>query len=108
MPAEESWEKPFRDALEAVRGGDFDQVRNALDAIGFKLVQTTDANHWGYYHPRLKGDPHFGYPRNLYRAHGSRRSSDRISRHDQSQARQAIDALRALVAATREEGGGDQ
>ncbi len=48
MPAQESWEKPFRDALDAVRGGNFDQVKNALNALGFELVQTTDPNHWVY------------------------------------------------------------
>ncbi len=39
MPEEESWEKPFRDALDAVRGGDFDEVRKALQALGFNFVQ---------------------------------------------------------------------
>jgi hypothetical protein len=103
----ESWEKPFEEGLDAVRRGNFDEVKNALEDVGFKLDQTTDPNHWIYYHPRLRGDPLFRYPRHLFRAHGSRRTSDRISRHDQSQARQAIEALRTLVAATRE-GGGDQ
>lgn len=108
MPEEESWEKPFRDALDAVRGGDFDEVRKALQALGFNFVQGKDPNHFIYYHTGLRGDRHFGYPRNLYRPHGSRRSSDRISRHDQSQARQVIGALRAVTGSSQDEGGGDK
>ncbi len=105
---EESWETPFREALEAVRRGDFDEVKAALESLDFEVKQTGDPNHWMYYHPLLKGDPHFRYPRNLYRPHGSRRSSDRISSRDQSQARQMIQALKAVVASLQEKNGGDE
>src|SRR5215467_9160694 len=99
---EGDWEAPFRAAQAAVRGGDFDEVRRALEGLGFEFRQTSDANHWMYYHPELRGDAHFQYPRNLYRPHGSRRSSDRISRHDQSQARQMIEALKVVRSSKRD------
>ncbi len=102
---EESWEKPFRDAIDAVRKGDFEEIRTALEFLGFRFVQTKDPNHWIYYHPLLKADPYFRYPRNLYRPHGSRRSSDHFSKHDQSQARQVIEALSAVVGSSQENGG---
>jgi hypothetical protein len=90
------WEKPFQRVRDIVRGGDFDEIKKALQTLGFKFCETADPNHWMYFHPELKEDPHFRYPRNLYRPHGSRRSTDRISKHDQSQAKQMIDALRAV------------
>ena len=107
MAEEESWEKPFREGIEAVRRGDFDEVKEALEALGFRFVQTTDPNHYLYFHPQLKGDPYFRYPRNLYRPHGPRRSSDRISRRDQSQAKQMIEALRGVVGSSQENNDGE-
>lgn|GEM_PF-6926376 len=90
-------ETAFKEALEAVKGGDFDDVRRALENLGFELVQKADPNHWMYYHPLLKSDPLFRYPRNLYRPHGRRRSGSRVTNRDRSQARQLIDALRVEV-----------
>jgi hypothetical protein len=90
------WEKPFQTARDVIQRGDFEESKKALESLGFKFAETKDPNHWMYFHPALKEDPHFRYPRNLYRPHGARRSSDRISRHDQSQAKQMIDVLRAL------------
>lgn len=98
------WEQPFKEALEIVSHGGFDEVKNALEKLGFKLQQTGDPNHWMYFHVQLRGDPIFRYPRNLYRPHGARRSSDRISRHDQSQAKQMVEALRETIGALQNEG----
>jgi hypothetical protein len=90
------WQRPFQVARNIVRGGDFDEIKKSLESLGFKFSETSDPNHWMYFHPVLKEDPIFRYPRNLYRPHGSRRSTDRVSKHDQSQAKQMIDALRAV------------
>ena len=98
MVEDKGWEKPFQVARDAVQRGDFDEAKKALESVGFEFYQTKDPNHWMYLHPALKDDPHFRYPRNLYRPHGSRRSTDRITRHDQSQAKQVIEALRVLRA----------
>jgi hypothetical protein len=106
--AEEQKWRPFDNAVEVVRRGDFDEVKATMEVLGFMFEQTGDHNHWMYYHPQLRGDPHFRYPRNFYRPHGSRRSSDRISRHDQSQAKQMIEALRATRSSSQESGGGNQ
>ena len=106
--AEDRSGEPFDNAVEVVRRGDFDEVRAAMAVLGFVFEQTGDPNHWMYYHPQLRGDPHFRYPRNLYRPHGSRRGSDRISRHDQSQAKQMIEALRGVRSSSQESGGGYQ
>jgi len=65
LAKEETWEARFRRALEAVRRGDFDEVKRALESLGFILEQTGDPNHWMYYHPLLRGDPFFRHPRNL-------------------------------------------
>lgn len=108
MAGEESWEKPYTDAIQVVRKGDFDEVKKVLEALGFGLSQKGDPNHFRYFHPLLRGDPHFAYSRNLYRPHGTRRSSDRISRHDQSQAKQMIEALRAVVGSSQEKSGDEQ
>ena len=105
---EESSERPFQKAVEVVRNGRFDEVKDALEALGFRFVETTDPNHWIYFHPQLREDPHFRYPRNLYRPHGPRRSSDRISRHDQSQAKQMIEALRGVIGSSEKDGEDDQ
>lgn len=94
----------FRPARDTVRGGDFDEIKKSLESLGFEFVKTADPNHWMYFHPALKEDPHFRYPRNLYRPHGSRRSTDKISKHDQSQAKQMIDALRAARELRQEQG----
>jgi len=91
--AERAWESSFEKAIEAVRRGGFEEVKAAMEVLGFVFRTTGDANHWIYFHPELRGDRHFRYPRNFYRPHGPRRSSDRISRHDQSQAKQMIEAL---------------
>lgn len=103
MPEHEEWEQPFRAAREAVRVGDFDEVKDSLALLGFKFKQGNDPNHWTYYHPELRNDPIFRYPCNLYRPHGTRRSSDRIGRHDQSKAKQMIEALREIRGTPRVE-----
>ncbi len=103
----EDWKKPFQSARLAVQRGDFDEVRNTLQALGFIFKQGKDANHWSYYHPALRSDSYFRYPRNLYRPHGKRRSNDRIAKHDQSQAKQMIDALQAAQEALLKADGGE-
>jgi hypothetical protein len=102
---EKTWEASFKAAIEVLRRGAFDEVKPALEALGFVFCETRDPNHWMYYHPRLRDDPHFRYPRNLYRPHGSRRSSDRITKHDQSLAKQMIEALRGITASSQDPGG---
>ncbi len=74
----------------------------------FEFKETKDPNHWMYFHRLLREDPFFRYPRNLYRQHGSRRSLDRISRHDQGQAKQMIDTLRGVIGSSQDNGGDDQ
>jgi hypothetical protein len=103
-----TWELPFDAAIEVVRRGVFDEVKDALEALDFVFKETKDPNHWLYFHPLLREDALFCYPRNLYRPHGTRRSSDRISRHDQSQARQMIQALRVVRSFSQYSSGGDQ
>jgi len=105
---EESWEKPYTDAIQIVRRGDFDEIKESLKSLGFQISETSDPNHLMYFHPQLRGDSHFRYPRNLYRPHGTRRSSDRISRHDQSQAKQMIEALRGVVGSSQNKSGDNQ
>ena len=107
MVAEESSDQPYEEALEYVRHGDFNDIKGALGKLGFVFEQTTDPNHWMYFHPELKGDPIFRYPRNLYKPHGSRRSSNQISKHDRSQARQIIEILKDVRKLGSEEGEGD-
>ena len=102
MP-DHDWEQPFRSARETVRRADFDEVKAALEDLGFRFKQGNDPNHWTYYHPELKEDPIFRYPRNLYRPHGTRRSSDRVGKHDQSKAKQMIDALQVVRSASQKE-----
>lgn len=104
MAEEQNGYERFTDALDIVRRGNFDEIKEAFEGLGFKFVQGRDPNHWTYYHPQLRNDRHFAYPRNFYRPHGSKRSSDRISRHDQSQARQMVEALRAILGATEDKG----
>lgn len=87
---------PYETALNAIQRGDFDEIKTSLESVGFKFKQGSDPNHWLYFHPELKPDPHFRYPRNLYRPHGTRRSTDRIAKRDQSAARQMVHALKAL------------
>jgi hypothetical protein len=101
LVGEQTWERPFNQAIEVVRGGLFDEVKAALEALGFVFIQTKDPNHWMYVHPQLRGDPLFRYPRNLYRPHGPRRSSDYISRHDQAKAKQMIEALRVVIGSSQ-------
>ena len=74
MADEKTWELPYDKAIEAVRRGLFDEVRAALKGLGFVFAETKDPNHLMYYHPLLRGDPLFRYPRNLYRPHGAGRS----------------------------------
>lgn len=57
MADEQKWRQSFDTAIEVVRQGDFDEVKAALEVLGFVFVQTGDPNHWMYYHPLLKGDP---------------------------------------------------
>ena len=95
----------FDKAVEVIRRGVFDEVKASLEALGFVLSSTGDRNHWMYYHALLRGDPHFRYPRNLYRPHGSRRSSERISKRDQSQAKQMVEALRGVLGSSQDHGG---
>ena len=97
----DDWEQPFRAAREAVRRGDFDEVKNSLEGLGFNFKQGKNPDHWTYYHPELRGDPILRNPCNFYRPHGARRSADRIGRHDQSLAKQRIEALRAIRGASR-------
>jgi hypothetical protein len=101
---EQTWEHQFKDAVANIREGDFDAIKTALESLGFQFKETTDPNHWMYFHPKLRGDPIFQYPRNLYRPHGSRRSGNRVSNHDQSQARQMVQALKAVVGASQPSG----
>ena len=100
-----AWESSFNQAIEVVHRGVFYEVKAALEFLGFVLSETRDPNHWMYYHPLLREDLLFRYPRNLYRPHGSRRSSDRISKHDQSQAKQMIEALRGTLGSSQDRGG---
>ena len=97
MADEETRKAAFSKAVEAIRAGQIDAIKAAMEALGFVFRQTGDPNHWVYFHPLLREDPLFRYPRNFYRPHGARRSSDRISRHDQSQAKQMIEALRGTI-----------
>ncbi len=90
-------EKRFAEALEAVQRRDFDELKKAMEVLGFRFKQGKNPQHWTYIHPDLRGDPQFQYPRNLYRPHGSRRNPDLIARHDQSQAKQVIQALKARL-----------
>jgi hypothetical protein len=101
-------ERAFDAAIEVVRRGLFNEVKDALERLDFVFKETKDPNHWLYFHPLLRGDAYFRYPRNLYRPHGTRRSSDRISRHDQTQAKQMIEALRAVYSSLQDSDGGDQ
>lgn len=107
MSQDEIRERAFRRAIEVARGGLFDDVKAVLERLGFVFKGTTNPDHWLYYHPDLKGDPLFQYPRNLYRPHGSRRTSDRISKHDQSQAKQMIEALRGRISSPQKSPGDD-
>jgi len=97
-------DQEFAEALRVVRGGDFDEVKAALQKLGFEFWPGKDPNHWMYIHPLLKGDKFSRYPRNLYRQHGPRRGSDRITQLDAARARQMIRALQALVTSKRQEG----
>lgn len=105
MTEEEDWAQPFEEALAAVAHGDFDEIKSALEGLSFTFRQGKDANHWTYFHTLLRQDPIFKYPRNFYRPHGARRSSDRISKRDQSQAKQMIEALRGVVGSSQTKGG---
>ena len=103
MSAQNDPDKPFQTARAVIRNGGFDEVKNLLGELGFCFKQGNDPNHWIYYHPELRGDPIFRYPCNLYRPHGTRRSSGRIGKHDQSKAKQMIEALRVVREASRKE-----
>jgi hypothetical protein len=104
----ESWEQRFKNAVEAVRNGPSMSSRLRWKRSPFEFKETKDPNHWMYFHRLLREDPFFRYPRNLYRQHGSRRSLDRISRHDQGQAKQMIDTLRGVIGSSQDNGGDDQ
>lgn len=93
MAVEDPREKTFKEALDAVDRADFGEIKNKLEALGFEFKETKDPNHWMYFHPLLREDPIFRYPRNLYKPHGQRRDTGRVSRRDQQQARQMIAAL---------------
>ncbi len=99
MPAPEPSEEAFKEALEIIRRGDFDEVKEALQGLGFEFKPTGDPNHWMYWHPLLREDEFFRSPRNLYRQHGARRSSDRITKRDAQQARQIVHVLRDTLVA---------
>ena len=103
----ETSDREFADALEVVKRGDFDDVKAALQKLGFEFRPGKDPNHWTYFHPLLRGDQFFQFPRRLYRQHGTRRSADRITQLDAKQARQIIRALQAHVRSSRE-GGDDE
>lgn len=94
MADEDPREKAFREAIEAIGQGDFDAIKTRLEALGFVFRRTADENHWMYFHPSLRADPFYRYPRNLYKPHGRRRDTGRVSKRDQQQARQIIGALR--------------
>jgi hypothetical protein len=79
-----------------------------LESLGFQFRSGTDPNHWTYFHPRLREDPFYRFPRHLYRPHGERRSSDRVTRLDQTGARQLIKALEAATIAKEIEGENDE
>ena len=105
MVEEEGLAGRFGHAFEAIGSRDFDEIKVALESLGFTFRQGRDPNHWIYFHPLLKGDPIFKFPCNLYRPHGSRRGSTGISRHDQAKARQRVEALRTVVVSSQSEGG---
>jgi hypothetical protein len=100
----------FREAFAAIRGGDFDAIFRSLQALGYTLRQTGDANHYFYFHSMLKDDKHFAFPRNLYRPHGKHRDTGKVSSRDRSMARQSVEALQALLDSRdkEEEGGYDR
>lgn len=106
MADAKEWEKPFELARDAIQRGDFDETKKSLESLGFKFKETTDPNHWMYYHPALREDAHFRYPRNLYRPHGSRRSGNRIGKHDETQAKQMVDVLRSITESRMAQEGG--
>lgn len=56
---------PVDEALNAVRNGDFDEVKRHLELLGFKFKQGKNPDHWAYWHPLLREDPLFRYPCNL-------------------------------------------
>jgi hypothetical protein len=92
------WRKPFQDTVRIIETGKFEAIKDALGALGFEVRERNDnPDHCYYFHPQLKGDPHFGYARNLFRPHGKRRDSGRIGHHDASQAKQVVRALMTLA-----------
>jgi hypothetical protein len=91
----------FREALSAISSGDPEEVLKYLKMLHFE-VRTQDQTHFIYVHPDLKEDPIFRYPRNLFLPHGKNRDRGRLSKHDQSKARQIVEALRVLK--TKERG----
>lgn len=103
MADENPRERAFSDAIEVVAQGDFDAIKAQLEALGFQFRETNDAGHWMYFHPLLRSDPIYRYPRNLYKPHGRRRDTGRVSRRDQQQAKQLISALRAVSAVSDNE-----
>jgi hypothetical protein len=84
----------FAATFEAIASGDFNKVYRGLETLGFTIRENKDANHFSYYHPSLKDDQFFRFPRNLYRPHGKKRDNDRVSNHDRSQAKQVVEALK--------------
>jgi hypothetical protein len=90
-------DKAFREANEAINNGDFDEIKSALVALGFEFRETSNAGHWQYFHRLLRSDSLYRYPRNLYKPHGRRRDTGRVSRIDQTHARQMVSALKALL-----------
>jgi len=105
---EENWEKPFDEALATIRRGDFGEVMEVLESLGFTLVPTKNPDHWMYFHPSLKSDPHFAYHRNLFRPHGSKRDSSRITNRDASQAKQMIQALKSTIGYRQKDSGDEK
>ena len=102
MPEREYSDQQFAEALKVVREGDFDKVKSVLRDLGFQFKAGKDPNHCIYFHPALIGDPIFRYAQNLYRQHGKRRSSDRITQLDAARARRIIRTLQAYVKSSRE------
>lgn len=97
--AEQSWEERLEEARTAVRRGDFDEIKSALEKLEFTFRLTSRADHWIYFHTLLRSDPNYRNPTHLYRPHGRRRERGRVTRIDQQHAKRMIDALDAALGA---------
>jgi hypothetical protein len=92
--------------LRPYANGRFDEFKATLEALAFEFKETKDPT--GCIFTVCLGRTLSSGTRNLYRQHGSRRSLDRISRHDQGQAKQMIDTLRGVIGSSQDNGGDDQ